>query len=63
MTNPISDYPHWMAVDQPWKPRRLHLPDGPTKATRGLLREPMGSEHRLPRCQKCLAYLAREAGR
>ena len=46
----------WMVVDRPWKPRRLHLEGGPKKETRGPLREPVGNERDLPKCQPCLKW-------
>jgi hypothetical protein len=53
------DHWHWMVIDQPWKPKRLHLEDGPSKYTRGPLREPVGFERSLPKCEKCLAWQLR----
>ena len=47
---------HWMVVDRPWKPRRLHLEGGPQKVTRGPLREPVGGERNLPKCHSCLKW-------
>lgn len=51
--------PDWKVVDRPWKPRRLHLEDGPTKSTRGPLRTPVGDEWNLAPCHFCLRSIAR----
>ena len=58
-----ADYaaPRWWVIDAPKAPARLHLVGGPAKVTRGPLREPIGHEHALPRCERCVADLVATA--
>ena len=59
MPSKTIKHDHWMVISGPRKPQRLHLEDGPSKYTRGPLREPEGGEHNLPKCQRCLGWQMR----
>lgn len=56
MSTKTIERDHWMVIDRPWKPRRLHLEGGPQRAARGPLREPVGGEWNFAKCQSCLKW-------